>query len=153
MEAIRYALDDLVIPEIAEGEAEVADEQVVEPIETPQTRLIEEEEGEVPPAFPDLPSAKITEPDVDFVQEMDKARKRKPVLEEVPTSVETDEEVEAGYEDESKDKSSKKKGKKNKQRRVELIYDEDSGEVVAKRRRKGSRRREDDFDDLNEVDF
>lgn len=168
MEAIRYALDDLVIPEIYEAEAseaqteteveaEMADtieedveSEAVETEAISETELVDEVE-EVLPAFVEPePLLKVEEDTVtkdrrlkgkdedDFQEDV--------VADEIDFMYDYDD----GDELES-DGTKKKKGKKAKQRRVQLVYDEDLGEVVAKRRRKGSRSR-DHFDEYDLSD-
>lgn len=164
MDAIRYALDDLVIPEILEEEAqdETAEEVETPVIETPRVATpepvasivdsvippLEEavlETEDAPPAFPEISQPKPTEPpkaveeDVDFAEEISKSKKRK---------LPFDTEVEETDQEDTEDTSKQSKKKKGKNKRVELIYDEDAGEMVAKRRRKGSRSR-DEFDEFD----
>lgn len=138
MEAIKYALDDLVLPELiaAEGPVETLPEEVEEEFEEPVVEVeaveatvsSEEEpsvvEDELPPAFPEAEEVVETEP----TQEAEGWEQY------------AEDEY---YEDEDYSEGGKrKKGKKSRQRRVQLVYDEDLGEVIAKRRRKGSRRRQ-----------
>jgi hypothetical protein len=186
MEAIQYALDDLVIPELLVGQ-EAAEEEaapeaatveaaaearIAEPIapEAVAVPPVEEEpdlEAEARPAFPDL----APEPEV-AAKPKDKGRKPErppvtvvtaPVAEEETLEEEewdgTETEEEEGDERLSDKRSGRKKKKKVKkgakqqqQRGVQLVFDEDLGEVVAKRRRKGTRRRE-DFDEVDFEDF
>jgi len=155
MEAIRYALDDLVIlrgdepePE-AEAEPEPVAEEASEPVEAaigpepeeavdveaaaPADDEAAKDEEEVLPAFvePELPM-----PVVETEEERERRRKkgRRPVFEasdEEPLFLAADE-----------DGTSPPPRKKAKRKRRELIFDEERGEVVARRRRKGSRKRE-----------
>ncbi|NDJ85209.1 MAG: transcription termination/antitermination protein NusA [Chloroflexi bacterium] len=187
LEAIKYALDDLVLPEImaaeegsededdgdvldeAAAEAEVdegAEPEVVaegvpeepgapeesvpevvastEEVEMESAALLVSDE-EAPPAFPEPELELEPEPDV-----VEKAQPRKPAKEEVSEDWYEDEDLEEEFDDDEllEDRTGKR-GKKSKKRRVQLIYDEDLGEVIAKRRRKGSRRR----NDFDEFDF
>jgi len=155
MEAIRYALDDLVIlrgdepePE-AEAEPEPVAEEASESVEAaigpepeeavdveaaaPADDEAAKDEEEVLPAFvePELPM-----PVVETEEERERRRKkgRRPVFEasdEEPLFLAADE-----------DGTSPPPRKKAKRKRRELIFDEERGEVVARRRRKGSRKRE-----------
>jgi N utilization substance protein A len=158
MEAIRYALDDLVVlrqgepepePEpVAEAEpaplAEVAAEAPVE-VEAEAEVVAEpvaadEEEGAVElPAFLDL------EPAADLLGDASPARKRE---ERRPPAVA---EFDGDLTDEGDtEEDRERKRKKDKRKRRELVFDEKRGEVIVKRRRKGSRGREEwsDLDDL-----
>lgn len=170
MDAIRYALDDLVIPEImvGQGKEEMPAGESAPIVETapmaalpPQPEVAEEEE--IPPAYPEAvvaakpaPEAEVAvpvrrfmpEPDTDFEQEAAFAKRRKAGFAEI----EEDEGEIDPDDDATKREGGKKKGKKGKQRRVELVFDEDLGEVVAKRRRKGNRRR-DDFEEDELEDY
>jgi N utilization substance protein A len=163
MEAIRYALDDLVIPEIYEVDESAATEVEVEAIEV----VAEEDEEVIEPAAVEveaaildetvaegeeevLPAFVEPEPIVEAVDDVTRKDKR---LKQSDDDEDSQEEAVADeidfmydYGDETDevdaDGKQTKKGKKAKQRRVQLVYDEDLGEVVAKRRRKGSRRRD-----------
>ncbi len=169
MEAIKYALDDLVLPELMtesdEGDreeeeelvaAEIPDEDIqeeevvaeieaeieAEPEPEPVAAVEEEPEfvdEEVPPAFPEP-----EEPEP--VQEPSRAEVKAPV--ETDWDDDYDEFDDDDEEEDDFGGGKRKKGKKARQRRVQLVYDEDLGEVIAKRRRKGSRRRQayEDFD-------
>ncbi len=140
MEAIRYALEDLVIrqpPPQAEPEpqpepeaappAEVASEAPPEPEPTPAP----------PELLPQAPSAQAALPAA--------AAEPTPPAEEVVFELEEDDAIDKLLESEKKGR----KRKKAKQKRRELIFDEERGEVVARRRRKGRRRRElDEWEEL-----
>lgn len=159
LEAIKYSLDDLALPEIlmAEQQAalqateveEVAPAEVVaevpvaiEAVETeaavvPGVEPTTSEEDEALPAFPD----------VEIEEDEEEAAARKSRAKVATHEKEAEEwEFEEQDEEVAADGQPKRKKKKDKQRRVQLVYDEDLGEVIAKRRRKGSRRR--DFDDF-----
>lgn len=166
MEAIQYALDDLVIPEILQAEEAPAEEEAITPtpvIEVPAPVLevraeavqpvVEEDEDDViRPAFPDAP----------VIAESPRREKRQtdkitvPDVAEIPVvSVEWEEGDEEEGDERLSDKRSgrkkKTKVKKAKQSRVQLVFDEDMGEVVAKRRRKGNRDRG-EFDEFDTND-
>jgi len=158
MEAIRYALDDLVV--LRQGEPEPEPEPVAEaepaplaevaaeaPVEVEVEAEIEaepvaagEEEGAVElPAFLDL------EPAADLLGDAAPARKRE---ERRPPAVA---EFDGDLTDEGDtEEDRERKRKKDKRKRRELVFDEKRGEVIVKRRRKGSRRRE-EWSDLDEL--
>jgi len=166
MEAIRYALDDLVIlrPEepaparVSEAEVkpepqvEVQPEPVVElpaAVEAPEIN----EEEEALPAFiepepvhqarPKAPEVgrRVVEPEpaVENEAEQEEARRRKAAKKGRPDWEEEKPEPVA-EEPEVEDRDKRKSQKKKKR---ELVFDEDRGQVVAKRKRKGGRARED----------
>jgi len=147
MEAIRYALDDLVIrhpavpaaarvepeapaPAAAEVSAPVAEEAVEAVAEA-----AEFEEEAALPAFLEPEPPAVRERDLP-VREAPR-RKPRPILEPEPLLDEVVDEEEVR--------------KKAKTKRRELIFDEERGEVIAKRRRKGSRRRS-EWDELDDLD-
>lgn len=163
MEAIRYALDDLVILSPEEEEAEAArkaaeeapaPEPVVEeapvaapvapepllPVDSMLTSPVgieEDVEAEEEPAEV-LPAFIEPEPEPEPVVDVDKPRrKREPAAPEweQPVLFEPDDEIEG------------REKRKSKKKKRQLIFDEDRGEIVAKRRRKGGRQRE-DWDDF-----
>jgi N utilization substance protein A len=155
LEAIRYALDDLVILRTMQAEPEPEAEPAAEPVEVePEPALEASAETEVEtPTVEELPVGEAVEPDEvlpAFVEpepepvaeepEVPAATPepphRKPPVSE-PVFDEFEEDV---LEDEGVDEERRKK--KSKRKRRELVFDEDRGVVVAKRRRKGSRRRE-----------
>ncbi len=167
MEAIRYALDDLVIPEIYEAEASEAQAETEVEIEAETTDTIEEDEeveieavsevevldevDEVLPAFVEPePALKVEEDTVTKDRRLKSSHEDDFQEDSVADEIDFMYDYDDGDEMES-DGSRKKKGKKAKQRRVQLVYDEDLGEVVAKRRRKGSRSR-DHFDEYDLSD-
>jgi len=140
MEAIRYALDDLVILQppapkaVEEAEAEEAPEaEAALPDEEVAAEAVAEaglsqsepasifEEDAVLPAF--------VEPEPVVAEDAAPRRKdkpaRRPVIEE-PQEPEMDE---------------AERRRQAKKKRTQLVFDEDRGEVVARRRRKGSRQR------------
>ncbi len=149
MEAIRYALDDLVIlrPDVEEAPVEEAPtepepkaEAVAEPVEpvvafeaeaasAVEAAPVVEAEEEVLPAFiePEPEPAPVVAPQPELGEA--ERRRARPVFvadEEFPEP-----EEEEDFEE---------KRKKSKVKRRQLVFDEERGEVVAKRRRKGSRR-------------
>jgi hypothetical protein len=160
MEAIRYALDDLVVlrdamaQSKAEPELEPEPEPeplAAEPVAAPRSEplgLLTPVDAEVEPVAEMAQVA--VEPtdeeaallpafgDVDDAEEVKpaaapKEERRKPARfepEDVEES-EVDDDLQGG-----------KRGKKGKRKQRELVFDEERGEVVARRRRKGSRRRE-----------
>ncbi len=151
MDAIRYALDDLVVlrDAMATSKAEPAPEPpAVEPIIEAQPEsfapikpvpvegelvevtqaVVSDEETALLPAFGDVDLEEI-KPAVPPKEE-----RRKVARVDEPDEIEEadlDDEVTGG-----------KRGKKDKGKQRELVFDEERGEVVARRRRKGSRRRE-----------
>jgi len=148
MEAIRYALDDLVIlrPPTEEKEADQEAREEVEAV-TAEAELAEEvaevaeveaglsqsepesifEEDAVLPAFVEPePEPEPERPAAD--RDMKVRRKQKPARTPVY------EELEPELDEIERRRQSKKK-------RRQLVYDEERGEIIAKRRRKGSRQR------------
>lgn len=179
MEAIRYALDDLVIPELTkaeeiEEEAEPVEEPVVEPAPEELEVVAEaekpfaeeaadvhaEEADEIEAEMPDdvQYAASAEEETAEFddgltpemwPDEESLESRRAKKAAKPKRTKDTEEEWEDFPDDYSDDKRGKKKGKR---RKVHLVYDEDMGEVVAKRRRKGNRRRK-DIDNFDDFDF
>ena len=151
MEAIRYALDDLVIlrgdepePEAeveAEPEAELGDEAEAEAEAEPVAAVEEEDDEALLPAFVE-PEPEVDEtepmigPPVETPAEREHRRKKGAPVGEVD---EIDEDVLFDEDDDSEEAIRRRK--KSKRKRRALIFDEERGEVVARRRRKGSRRR------------
>ncbi len=148
LEAIRYAVDDLVIrrPEVeAPKAAPAAPEPVVEAVPAPapevapklpqelmaapdMTGFVGEEE--VPPAFVEpepVPGAPLS-PEAE--ERRKEAARRKP-SKELGEPVFEEDEFEVG-----------RRQKKGKRKPRELIFDEERGRVVARKHRKGGRRRE-----------
>jgi len=143
MEAIRYALDDLVIlqPPTEEDEAEAEDAEEIEEavaeaeleeevaevaedeagLDQSEPASVFEEDAALPPAF--------VEPEPVGDDEIKPRRKEKvappPVVED--------------FQEPELDEIERRRQSKKKRR--QLIFDEERGEVVAKRRRKGSRQR------------
>lgn len=148
MEAIRYALDDLVIlraaepepepvPEPAETEAvpETAEEVVAEPAQDEVAPVAAElaEEEEAMPAFIEPEPAPLLD-----AEEAAELERRARSAGRPKGSEEIDEEE---VFDEEEGGEAEREKKKAKGKRRELIFDEERGEVVARRRRKGGRRR------------
>lgn len=173
MEAIRYALDDLVIPE---RHPEAPEPEVVDEIEDEDLPVAEVQESvveqDLEEAAPDVEETDEDEAVIyieDGVDEHEgeddgltpemwpeddedweaRARRKK---EQARAKAKESEDVVEWEDDLDGDDKKKKKGKR---RKVHLVFDEDKGEVVAKRRRKGNRRRKagEEFDDLDEFDF
>lgn len=166
MDAIRFALDDLVIlgveeeqaaAEVVEAEPEALVQfeepaaelpvEVVEaepPVVAEELPAVIEEEAEELPAFIE-PEPEIVEPPspLPVIEADDDTSHRKPAPKPA-RSVERDDKL---FVEEDQDPLAKRSKAKKKSR--ELVFDEDRGEVVAKRRRKGSRKRteweEDEF--------
>ncbi|HEX3052314.1 MAG TPA: transcription termination factor NusA [Aggregatilineaceae bacterium] len=165
MEAIRYALDDLVIlrpEEPALAPAPVVEEVTAAPVVEPQVEVQPElpvvealpeidEEEEVLPAFiepepvyqartkaPEV-GRRVVEPEpaVEDEAATEEARRRKTAKKAHPER----EELPVVEEPDAEARDDKRKSAKKKKR--ELVFDEDRGQVVAKRKRKGGRARED----------
>ena len=157
LEAIRYALDDLVILRAVEAVPESQPEPEAEPVEVepePEAEVYAETEVQAPALEPlpvgeavvdevesdeVLPAFVEPEPEPAAVEpemaaDTPEPPRRKPPVPE-PVFDEFEEEVLEGEGEERRKKKSKRK-------RRELVFDEDRGVVVAKRRRKGSRHRE-----------
>jgi len=161
MEAIRYALDDLVIAQREAARIEAAqqaqEELVAEPeIEEPAAAL-EEAAAEAEPMAAEVVGVQdealalsvagdeieeqeellpaFVEPELEPVPPIDRAEKPRP-KERKSRFKEPDEEV---FDEDELDGSTKRR--KSKRKRRQLVFDEERGEMVAKRRRKGSRQR------------
>ncbi len=174
MEAIRYALDDLVILRPAEPEPEpAAAEAALEAL--PEVEAALEPEAMAPL---EAASAEAVAPEVEAEAAVE-VMEAEPVVEVGQIAeVSEDEEVlpaiiepepqpapEAAFEEvkpkrkpkpapepvfEEVEEDSDTKRKKSMRKRRQLVFDEERGEVVAKRRRKGSRKR-DEWDDLGDL--
>ncbi|MBN2304176.1 MAG: transcription termination/antitermination protein NusA [Anaerolineae bacterium] len=150
MDAIRYALDDLVIlrPPGLEPVVGAAPEPEPEPVAAiepePEPEPVFEVAAEV--EFVDLdeevlPAIIEPEPEPEPVAEVEP----EPILPVAaapvvprPRPVDADDELFDGEEGDDEER----RRKKSKVKRRQLVFDEERGEVVAKRQRKGSRRRE-----------
>ncbi|MCZ2095252.1 MAG: transcription termination factor NusA [Anaerolineae bacterium] len=149
MEAIRYALDDLVIlqPPVKEAEAEPQETEVATAQEAAFEEEVEaeaeavaglaqseptsifDEDAVLPPAFVEPEPAPAAD-DEDKPRRKEKTVRRPPVVEEPEPELDEFE-----------------RRRQAKKKRTQLVFDEDRGEVVARRRRKGSRQRN-EWDDL-----
>ncbi|MEL7674916.1 MAG: transcription termination factor NusA, partial [Chloroflexota bacterium] len=149
MEAIRYALDDLVIlqPPVKEAEAEPQEAEVAAAQEAAFEEEVEaeaeavaglaqseptsifDEDAVLPPAFVEPEPAPAAD-DEDKPRRKEKTVRRPPVVEEPEPELDEFE-----------------RRRQAKKKRTQLVFDEDRGEVVARRRRKGSRQRN-EWDDL-----
>jgi N utilization substance protein A len=166
MEAIRYALDDLVILGEEEAAAAAAEAQaladaetaaaaeagieapVIEEVDEPVAAVEASAELEAPVELlvPDLVEDEDAVVLPAFIEpepeEVPAPRKAKPTFDRPAPHFEDEEAI---LEREKKAKAAKAKGKK----RTDLVFDEDRGEVIAKKRRKGGRVRseweEDEF--------
>jgi hypothetical protein len=156
MEAIRYALEDLVVLRRAdeqpgpEPEPETVPPLTAEPVVAAEPGpvpdavpvLVDDEDAYLLPAFGDasfVEETKPVNPDV-TTPEWHKEERRKLAHPEA-----LDEEApEKEIEDEDR---VRKAGKKGKAKQRELVFDEERGEVVARRRRKGSRRRGEEWEE------
>ncbi len=170
LDQVREALEILSIPEVVEEKTaeavaeapEVEAELVAQAVEAPEAAQLPEPtvEEPVPPAIleaepvailgeEEVPPA-IVEPGPEPEPELEPARFTPPPqpefvsypFDEVETLEFEDDEFEGG--------PAKGRKRKSKERRRQLVYDEEVGKVVAKRKRKGSRRRGDYWD---EEDF
>ncbi|MEP7287966.1 MAG: transcription termination factor NusA [Chloroflexota bacterium] len=156
MDAIREAIDSLVIPEnkpisaaaVVEPELLVAEpaieaEPVLEAVAAAPAVISDDvaeqdvdSDEEAPPAFIDHVPALPADAEPVKVQPRRIARPAPVVVEPVEEV-----EVEVVAVDDETDDDKKKGGKKGKNQRRELVFDEQRGEIVSKRKRKGSRAR------------
>lgn len=165
---LQIALDRVVIPEVLETkleetavaeaveEEEEAEEAEIEAVATeapadevavqaPAEAEATPDVDEAPAAFGDEP---VAEPEPETEIELPPVEHSRPAREPARDDaddydIEEDEDFDP-FDDENVE--SKRKKKKDRQKRRQLVFDEKSGEVVAKRRRKGRRGRE-DWDD------
>jgi N utilization substance protein A len=138
MPRLQAALDQIVIPEVVDGQIVVAEDEV--PAETVEAVSdVVTEDGLVPDAFADEPVVfdPTAVPDADRKPRKGVAVVKEPVFE--PEEMVEDEEVDLLLTGAKRGKGDKKKKKKERQQRRQLIFDEEIGQVIAKRRRKGSR--------------
>jgi len=179
MDAIRDALDDLVIPEVVEEDEDSDSDPVIEEtepaeasiapdiVETPEVVTESVPDVETTPEVIEEPPAPIEEPEAvatvaDVISESDEASievKRKPrtrndddvQYEQYMDNISDDEFEDYIFDDDDSDdvKESKSTKKRGKNKKRTLVYDEDLGEVVAKRRRK--RGRGGDYDEYDEY--
>lgn len=152
MEAIRYALDDLVILRPADARPETDVEAAAEAVDEAEAELEAEASVDVAAEIePEVEAVDViqtgVEPDEDAVDldvedvppafvEPEPVKEAKPKPRVPKPAPVFDEEFD--NEPDMKDKD-RKKGKR---KRRQLVFDEDRGEVVAKKQRKGGRRRE-----------
>lgn len=153
LKQVQEALDKLVSPDedlddleglLLEVEAAVEAAPAEEVEEVAEALLVETEEDETPvemvAAFPDAPV--VLSPEELLLAEQNEERRRK------HAKTDRDEaEVEEDFDSDIEVLDSKspkgKKGKKDRQKRRQLIFDEDTGQTIARRRRKGGRKIED----------
>ncbi len=128
LEAIRDALDSLVVPEVIELEEEPIESEVVPEVMVEQP--VQTEPIAVPPVE-----------DVNFEEALEEepfglrtGRDRKKFDTDTDVEVVEDDDADAVLRKDKPKKGNKNKSSKNKRR--QLVYDEDSGSMVAKRRRK-----------------
>ena len=174
MEAIRYALDDLVIPEldkpvepevveaepatieveqsveqseaVVEEVAAVAEAEIVDELDAVGSEEAEDDSEELEDEI-ELDIDDELTPEMWPEEEFEEPRTRRKSVTKAKRT-ETPDEVDEWVDPE--ELTEQKSKKKSKRKRVQLVYDEEIGEVVAKRRRKGSRRRStDEIDDLD----
>jgi len=165
MDAIRYALDDLVIAQRQAAEAaktraeydqaeleELAEPEEAAPVEELAAAAVEAEPAiaeeiedvePVPAAMDEFVVSEeeavlpaFVEPEPELVPPGDLEEKPRAKPSRKPRF---DEPEEALFEEGELDESTKRR--KSKRKRRQLVFDEERGEVVAKRRRKGSRQR------------
>ena len=142
---------------VEEPVAEVAEEAAEEPqvVEEPVAELEAEAPAEVLPAFDDEPEEEaepapaFVEPAV-FEPEEDDEEVGEVAAETPVVAPRVTRDFSPTYEPDLDDELGGKKDKKGKNRRRELVYDEDAGKVVARRKRKGSRRRPSYMDEFEE---
>jgi transcription termination/antitermination protein NusA len=127
-EAVEPVIEEAAAPVV---EAEAA--KVAAPAEAVAAVVDVEEDEEAPPAFIDAEAIAPILPKPD-VSKKAQIRHAPPAAEPAPI-IAPDEDPDA------LDEAGKKGGKKGKNRRRELVFDEQRGEVVSKRKRKGSRNR------------
>jgi len=155
MGLVRTALETVEIPVEVEAPAVVEPEVVVTP-EAPAVEVAAmaaepiptaEAEADAPPAIiqPELPAPpkKVVKEVYAPLVEIEPEPVVEPELVAPLASVSYPGGVAAVEDDELRDKD---KDRKAKERRRELVFDEDAGKVVAKRKRKGSRKRQSFFE-------
>lgn len=152
MEAIRYALDDLVILRAGEPEPEVAPEPEPEPLaaaeampEAAAEMVAGPAQDETGPVVAELAEEEeampaFVEPEPVPLLDAEEAAELERRARSAGRPKASDETEEEDIFDEEEGEAGRGK-KKSKSKRRELIFDEERGEVVARRRRKGGRRR------------
>lgn len=126
MEAIRDALDDLVVPEVVDKKTE----------EPPVAEVVEAEA--IPTPAPEAAQPEVVE-EVSFADAIQEDLYTKQVRGKSREEVEPEFIEEEDTDDDAAFRKDKKKGTKKKagkNKRRQLVFDEDAGEVIAKRRRK-----------------
>lgn len=142
MEAIGYALDDLVIPEVYEEEAaQAAAAAEVPALAESADVVIEEDKEDADDVLEDV--EEIPEVAPEALRDGRHKTDEEPDYESYLEVDDEDTDIDA-----IADKESKNKKKKSKQKRRQLVYDEEVGEVVAKRRRKRSGEEGDEYDEF-----
>ncbi len=152
MEAIRYALDDLVILRAGEPEPEVAPEPEPEPLaaaeampEAAAEMVAGPAQDETGPVVAELAEEEeampaFVEPEPVPLLDAEEAAELERRARSAGRPKASDETEEEDIFDEEEGEAGRGK-KKSKGKHRELIFDEERGEVVARRRRKGGRRR------------
>jgi N utilization substance protein A len=155
MDAIKEAIDSLVLARQVELEAMAADTPAVaEPVVEAAPAVVgaeaPAEDEEAPPAFvDDAPAGSRLQRFAQLEQKAKQLQRQqqersKPARVEQPKGerpvAQVASEPDLDGDADSADVAGKKKDKKQKQRGRELVFDERRGEVVAKRKRKGNRR-------------
>jgi N utilization substance protein A len=133
--------------EAAAPEAEAPEEAAPAAEEPAPPAFGEAEDEEAPAAAEEVPPA-IIEPEPEPLPEPEPEVKPAAKVHEPETAPDFTPPAEE-FDDELGDLG-KKKGSKGKNRRRQLIYDEQAGKVVARRKRKGSRKRQSYFDEFEE---
>lgn len=155
LKQVQEALDKLVSPdeeldaleglllEVEAAEAEPAEELQTAAEAPPSVEIEEAEEApvEMMAAFPDAPVVLSPEELLAAAQNEERRRKHAKTARD---EIEVDDDFDSDIEVLDSSKSPKgKKGKKDRQKRRQLIFDEDTGQTIARRRRKGGRKIED----------
>lgn len=137
---VQEALDKVVMPEDFEAVVPEFDETIFEEEPMPVAPI---EEEAVVEEVDDAPQPAFVEPSVEIEASRTPAKARpEPRFVEIEEVDERDDEETVFI----REGAGKKKGKKGTQKKRQLIFDEETGQTVAKRRRKGSRNR-DEWDD------
>ncbi len=123
----------------SEDVVDVPAEVIEEPVSAVEADAPAEtiEDDVIPVAFPD---------DFDFESEEEaqkKARRRKEKERQLQAEADVEDEEDFEDEEEFNEDGSRKSRKKERNKRRQLIYDEELGQTIAKRRRKGGRKRDD----------
>jgi N utilization substance protein A len=158
MDAIRDALDDLVLPEILEevAESEEIEEEPAAEASVEAAEAVDEVEAVEALDAVEVEAIEDAELPVDPVEAAVEAAEAEIAARAAGVEVEENVDFETFVEegdvdediDEVFDQEKQKSKKKAKQKRRQLIFDEEVGEVVAKRRRKRGRDDGDDYDEF-----